>query len=441
VNDADRPAAIDPFTHRGERVATDGGTREETDGADAAGEPVAGTDEPDGRLDIREAVVGILGETVDALVSAGTQAEIERALCERLIDTGLYKGAWIGHSDRNERIEATTTVGPATTPVEELADLYDTLAADRPAQTILDEAETQVVRDLPNSDLPEPVREFAAEHDIVSGAGVPVGSGETAHSALIVYTARTDAFGEFETDALEQLGRVAGIALESVRTERLVLSEPSVELEFRLTGDDVPLYTLAVEEGATGQMEWVTQNEAGDVVEYFTIDGTDPETVIAAWEAVDHIRSCRLVDEDAKLYEVTFRRSAAGQLFDAGVQIRDIRTDGTTTLVTATAPPATDVREVLENVRSVYPETQLVAKRTLDNPSDRSLSQWTEGIELTDRQMGALAAAFDAGYFEWPRDATAEEVADELDISAATLHYHLRRAENGLVSAFLDAQR
>ena len=128
-------------------------------------------------------------------------------------------------------------------------------------------------------------------------------------------------------------------------------------------------------------------------------------------------------------------------IFDAGVQIRDIETDGTTTLVTATAPPATDVREVLENVRSVYPETQLVAKRTLDNPSDRSLSQWTQGIELTDRQVDALAAAFDAGYFEWPRDATAEEGAEELDISAATLHYHLRRAESGLVSAFVDAQR
>jgi predicted DNA binding protein len=430
--DACLPAMTAPFTHRGNRVATDGGTHEEANG----------TDEPDGRLDVREAVVGILGETVDALVSAGTQAEIERGLCERLIEIGLYRCAWIGHSDRDGRIEATTTVGPATTPIEKLADLYDPLDADRPAQAVIDDAAPTIVRDIPNSDLPEPVREFAAKHGIVSGIGIPIASGEMTNAALIVYTDRTDAFGEFEADVLEQLGRIASIALGAAQTERILLSEPSIELEFRLTGDEVPLATLAVKEGATGQMEWMTQNEAGDVVEYFTIDGTDPETAIAAWEAVDHIHTCRLVDKETKLYEVTLYQSAAGKLLDAGVQIQGIRTDGTAVLVTATAPPATDVRDVLGSICSVYPETQLVAKRTLDDPGEQNpVSRWTDEIELTDRQEDALAAAFDAGYFEWPRDATAEEVAAELDISAATLHYHLRRAESGLVSAFVDAQR
>ncbi|MFC7177483.1 helix-turn-helix domain-containing protein [Halosegnis marinus] len=90
----------------------------------------------------------------------------------------------------------------------------------------------------------------------------------------------------------------------------------------------------------------------------------------------------------------------------------------------------------------MYPETKLVAKRTLDGPGDeREEPTWSGDVSLTDRQFGALEAAFDAGYFEWPRDATAEEVADELDISAATLHYHLRRAERSLVESFLESRR
>jgi predicted DNA binding protein len=44
-----------------------------------------------------------------------------------------------------------------------------------------------------------------------------------------------------------------------------------------------------------------------------------------------------------------------------------------------------------------------------------------------------LTSAYYAGYFEWPRANTAEEVADSLGISPATLHEHLRTAERKLL--------
>jgi len=58
--------------------------------------------------------------------------------------------------------------------------------------------------------------------------------------------------------------------------------------------------------------------------------------------------------------------------------------------------------------------------------------------ELTDRQQEVLEAALRSGYFEWPRESTAEEVADSLDISSPTLHNHLRKAENQILSSVLD---
>jgi len=58
--------------------------------------------------------------------------------------------------------------------------------------------------------------------------------------------------------------------------------------------------------------------------------------------------------------------------------------------------------------------------------------------ELTDRQQEVLRSAYLAGYYEWPRDTTAEQLADQLDIASATLHQHLRRAERNLLDTLLE---
>jgi hypothetical protein len=58
---------------------------------------------------------------------------------------------------------------------------------------------------------------------------------------------------------------------------------------------------------------------------------------------------------------------------------------------------------------------------------------------LTDRQREALVAAREMGYFAVPRRATLAEVADRLDISAASLSERLRRAQAHLVDAHVES--
>lgn len=64
------------------------------------------------------------------------------------------------------------------------------------------------------------------------------------------------------------------------------------------------------------------------------------------------------------------------------------------------------------------------------------LEEFTETAEspLTDRQRDVVTEALARGYYEWPRQINNETLADELDISRATLHEHLRKAEQRLVS-------
>lgn len=56
------------------------------------------------------------------------------------------------------------------------------------------------------------------------------------------------------------------------------------------------------------------------------------------------------------------------------------------------------------------------------------------GGALTDRQREAVAAASSVGYYEVPREAGIEVVAEELDCAVSTASDLLRRAEAGLVA-------
>jgi hypothetical protein len=52
---------------------------------------------------------------------------------------------------------------------------------------------------------------------------------------------------------------------------------------------------------------------------------------------------------------------------------------------------------------------------------------------LTDRQREVLETAHEMGYFEYPRDANASEVAAELDIQPSTFSEHLAAAQRKLM--------
>jgi predicted DNA binding protein len=55
----------------------------------------------------------------------------------------------------------------------------------------------------------------------------------------------------------------------------------------------------------------------------------------------------------------------------------------------------------------------------------------------TSRQREVLETAFELGYFDVPRDATTEAVADRLGLDPSTVREHLQRAQRNLLSELL----
>lgn len=55
------------------------------------------------------------------------------------------------------------------------------------------------------------------------------------------------------------------------------------------------------------------------------------------------------------------------------------------------------------------------------------------GDQLSERQREVFEFARDRGYYSWPRELSATDLAEELDISKATVLEHLRKAESKLL--------
>lgn len=72
--------------------------------------------------------------------------------------------------------------------------------------------------------------------------------------------------------------------------------------------------------------------------------------------------------------------------------------------------------------------------------SDPSVSDSLAEDGLTDRQRDALTLALSRGYYESPRKVTAQELAEEFDISQPAMSSLLRRGERQLLSSSLGSK-
>ncbi|GGN23932.1 helix-turn-helix domain-containing protein [Halarchaeum nitratireducens] len=83
-------------------------------------------------------------------------------------------------------------------------------------------------------------------------------------------------------------------------------------------------------------------------------------------------------------------------------------------------------------------QTEYDAKITMEHVTpadqDRFQSSFEDRLnELTPRQHQAYELARQNGYYEWPRETSVQELADDLGVSKTTFLEHLRSAENHLL--------
>ncbi|MFQ5919333.1 MAG: methylated-DNA--[protein]-cysteine S-methyltransferase [Thermoplasmata archaeon] len=107
--------------------------------------------------------------------------------------------------------------------------------------------------------------------------------------------------------------------------------------------------------------------------------------------------------------------------------------------VTLLVEEAVDLREV----EALFPDGRLLSKRPLAKRgrAQDALRSPLFLTSLTQRQAAALATAFDAGYYDFPRRVTMEEVSQAHGMARSTLQEHLHKAEQHIIRAMLPFVR
>ena len=360
-----------------------------------------------------------------ALVSATSRTAIETAVCERLTERDLYDAAcvadaptWSGDADR-------WTLAADGGTVEELpaADVTGgSAAAGLPNDVDLDDTPA-VVED----------RQWTV---------VPLVYGRTVYGALGLRARSGAPATERERAVLAELGELIGQAIDAVEARRLLAAESVVEVELRCSDENAPMVHAA---GAGRLTVTGLVPDTGDGhVAYVGVEDADPGTVAQRLAAASET-DARVVrdDETGGLVEWTVPDGTVlGRLVARGAKLLGATVEDGVASLTAEVASDADMRALLERVQAAVPETRLESVTEHDRPVERADGVPEETMaDLTDRQQEALEAAYRAGYYDWPRESTAEDVAETLDIAAPTLHAHLRKAEGSLLADLFDEAR
>jgi predicted DNA binding protein len=104
-------------------------------------------------------------------------------------------------------------------------------------------------------------------------------------------------------------------------------------------------------------------------------------------------------------------------------------------------PGTSDIRTYVELFEEQYEDVELVGRRELDEPlTVRSAVEEEYRSRLTERQEEILRTAYATGFFESPRETTAQELADLLGISQPTASGHIREGERKLFDLLFDEE-
>ncbi|MDS0222965.1 helix-turn-helix domain-containing protein [Haloarcula sp. S1AR25-5A] len=176
------------------------------------------------------------------------------------------------------------------------------------------------------------------------------------------------------------------------------------------------------------------------VVEEFTLKGGDGPPSVRQRDGsnVEHV----FAYDQRHVFQLS---RAAGQgcvcerIEAAGCVVQEFSADTESIVVTFLVDDMPTLREIVADLKS---EGETVKLRRLleDTSSEADRPVVLDRAKLTSRQREVLGQAHEMGYFEHPREATAGDVADALDISTSTFTEHLAAAQRKLLDDLLETR-
>ena len=268
---------------------------------------------------------------------------------------------------------------------------------------------------------------------------VPLAYRERNYGALVVVTETSNLFEIIDHDLRTELGDTLGSAINAAERRRELVDDRITELTFTVEDSRAPPFELAAETESDVHLTRTTTDGNGERVVFLKIDDVDAETAMEAATVISTFRNPTVVSEadGACLLRFVASETLADTLACHGATLEALHVDADTGTgeIRIETPVGNDVLPVVEALGSRFESCELVGRQEREPPVDTAEGFRGElEADLTDRQLEALQTAYLAGYFEWPREHSGEDVASMMGVCQSTYMQHLRAAERKLTT-------
>lgn len=214
------------------------------------------------------------------------------------------------------------------------------------------------------------------------------------------------------------------------------------EIEFRFEGDELALGRAAAAAGVELEYELMVPRSDGTVLAFVAMSG-GVTTVLDRLADEPNVREATPLDRagTGSLLQLITDGHPVTTFADRGAVVTQISFDPHWGRVVADVPAPVEINPIIAAFTLAHPSARLVGRRETDRETPQlGQSQFVTRVltRFTPRQLDVLRTAYLHGYFEWPREHKAAEIADELDVSTPTFSQHIRAAEGKLTELLFE---
>ena len=384
-----------------------------------------------------------LREMSRKLVEANSREELQREVCRAIVAIDGFDFAWIGIPDfAAGDIDACCWAGSDagyldTVPISLTENGQEPLPAARAATS----GEPAFVPTIGAGVNSAEWRQAALARGYRSVLSIPLKYEDVVYSVLSIYGGDAESFGELDRNVLSDFGQAIAMAINSLERRDALLSNERTELELDLSGPSCACRQISERAGCSFELDEVLEQDGESTrVTVRLTEGTPAalRSVVSELPTVEDVSPTR--DGPERLFELDLSTPVPPTIVaDYGGSLRSLTADHGEVRATVDIPASVPVRTIVDVLMEHYPNTTLCSKEGKASESRRT-DRSAVGAELTDRQRESLEVAFDAGFFEWPRESTGEEVAAALDVSPSTFHRHIRRVQQKTFATLLESR-
>lgn len=391
-------------------------------------------------VDEADRAASLTAAVADAVSASDEPESLYQALADLLVDEGPFTFAWVGVPEATrESLAPTAWAGDGTGYLDAISTATDQT---EPAAVAYREGAVEYAANVVTETEDGAWRPEALRRGYQSVLSVPVRYGDVTYAVVSGYASSPSDIDERTRRALAVAGGLVGLAVNNYERRDGLLLDRTTSLEFVVADGDCLLTRLTSVLDGVIEVEGVVDRSGDAILLFIAYHGEDLERLDSLPEEFLCVTDVRVLSasDGTALLKLDAAESFVGEhLAEHGLALDSLVVDGTEVRLTVDVPEHVPNRTAVDLLESRFEDVTIEAER--DRPGldlERGRKRSIDVSALTERQREIGEAALRAGFFEWPRRVTGEELADVVGVSSPTLHRHLRRVEKHLFEETFD---